>query len=42
MNQLELAGVGRQFVILCAEREALVQKCQELQAKIDELSKPKE
>jgi len=42
MNQEELAAIGRQFIILCAEREALLRKCQELQAQLTEALKPKE
>lgn len=42
MNEQELAAVGRQFIIFCAEREALLRRCQDLEAKLAEATKPKE
>jgi hypothetical protein len=42
VNELELASVGRQFLIFCAERETLLRKCQELQTQLTEALKPKE
>jgi len=39
VNDVELAGIGRQFVILCAERENLVRGYQELQIRFNAVSK---
>jgi len=39
VNELELAAIGRQFAIFCAEREQLLRKCQELQQQLDAYTK---
>jgi hypothetical protein len=38
MSELELAAVGRQFLIFCAEREQLLRKCQELQSQLEKFA----
>jgi hypothetical protein len=42
MSQEELAAIGRQFIIFCAEREALLRRCQELQTQLNKALEPTE
>ena len=41
MDDLTLAALGRQFVELAIQREQLIRHATALQAKLDELTKPK-